>query len=584
MAGNLSLHFDFGMNAYEAVGSHSSTMKVQKCVRLVLPYFKSEKRFEAIALLFGVCIFAVCSTVMLVLISYQERNLNTALSEKQESTFYTVIVQYFMIILVAVPFFAFYSYFSSLFSLRWRSWLTESIMKRYLSDQAYYRISQGYSDQLDNPDQRIQEDVKAFTGQSVTFILLIVQQCFQVIGFAGVLYSISPLLVFFLVSYAFIGTVVATKFFGMYLIPINASILKAEADFRFALVRLGENSESIAFYSGEELEEITLSQRFRAVVDKLFYLLVWQRHLSMFQNGYLFLTYLLPPLVVAPAYFRGDVEFGAISQTSMAFRMIMNAVSVIVTQFDEISAFVAGSNRLIRMDEFLDDHAWPLGSERLFEEMESKVMMKCVDLSIVTPNSTLLVEHVNFDIEKGNRIIVVGISGIGKSSLLRTLAGLWSFGSGSVIFQASLKKAGQIMFLPQKPYIPLGTFRHQLSYPFGVSVLQSDDQLLSILRKVGLGSITDHSHGLDFSDDWGSILSIGEQQRLAFARVLVHKPKIVFLDEATSALDEANERMCYDLLALEGITVVSVGHRSSLLAFHTHVLKIEEGTAYLRVL
>jgi putative ATP-binding cassette transporter len=523
--------------------------------------------------------------------------------------------------------------------VEWRDWFTRSLLGDYFAHNAYYSIHQGFgfdgtvgagsdsaakggkAGDLDNPDQRIAEDVKAFTQQSVRFLLLLVQQIFTVLGFASILFSIAPVLVIFLVLYAVAGTYISVNIFGAKLVPANAEVMKVEGDFRFALVRLGENSESVAFYNGGKQELDVMESRFQKVIDSVLDLVIWQRHLSMFKNGYHYLTYVIPPLIVAPRYFSGELDFGVVAQTAMAFRMVLSALTLIVQQFQDLTRFSAGIDRLYHLVSYLEQHralkempeSHPknvvvnnqsrivrkkdpnlqqlLKFENVIVTTPSSVSVKALTKGDVTevddgqgPKSRVLIRNLNLDLNPNGNLLIVGASGCGKSSLLRVMSGLWSFGTGKISSKFGISEwQMHCLFLPQRPYLILGTLRDQLLYPVkedeneaSLLVQTSDAQLIRVLKDVGLENLVDRVGGFNVERDWDDMLSSGEKQRIAFARVLVHKPQLVFLDEATSALDVLNEQRVYSVLSEHKISYVSVGHRESVLRYHDNVLVLDQ--------
>eukprot|EP00475_Leptophrys_vorax_P045541 TRINITY_DN9481_c0_g1_i1.p1 TRINITY_DN9481_c0_g1~~TRINITY_DN9481_c0_g1_i1.p1 ORF type:complete len:629 (-),score=159.35 TRINITY_DN9481_c0_g1_i1:28-1815(-) len=564
------------------------------------------------------------------------------MSEKSTAKFYSTVQSYVLVILFAVPFFAYYTYLQELLVVEWRNWFTRSLLGDYFAHNAYYSIQQGFgydgtvggssdsaakggkAGDLDNPDQRISDDVRTFTQQSVRFLLMLVQQCLSILGFTWILFSIAPVLVIFLIIYAIAGTYISVSVFGSKLVPANAKLLKVEGDFRFSLVRLGENSESVAFYNGARQELDVVEARFRKVVDAVLDLVIWQRHLSVFKNGYHYLTYVIPPLIVAPRYFAGQLDFGVVAQTAMAFRMVLSALTLIVQQFQELAQFSAGIDRLYHMVSYLEQH-------RALKEMpethpknvvinnqsrisrkkdaELKALLKFDNVIVTTPASVsvkalkssnsefldsnevgstarprVLIRDLNLELHGNGNLLIVGASGCGKSSLLRVMSGLWSFGSGRILSKFGISEwQDNCLFLPQRPYLILGTLRDQLLYPVkedndgARALIQTSDAVLyKVLKEVGLESLVDRVGGFNVDRDWDDMLSSGEKQRIAFARVLVHRPKIVFLDEATSALDVMNEQRVYTALQEYKIACVSVGHRESVLRYHETVLYLDQ--------
>jgi putative ATP-binding cassette transporter len=385
-----------------------------------------------------------------------------------------------------------------------------------------------------------------------------------------VLWSVSRELVYFLVFYAIFGTVFTLAVFGKPLLGLNFMQLRREADFRFGLVRIRENAESIAFYRGEAQESRQVRKRFAAAFDNFNMLIRRQLFLNLFQYTFSLLTIILPSAIIASRVLSGELEVGRAVQAAGAFAAVLSAISVIVENFESLSRFAAGIDRLSTFSRSLDappeSHALNSG---LIESVEGPHLV-LEQVTLLTPGGgRILVSDLSAAIEPGAGLMIVGASGSGKSSLLRAIAGLWYCGSGRIIRPAS----EQILFLPQQPYMILGSLRSQLLYPNQDRSIR-DAELLHLLERVNLADLAERFGGLDAERDWEKVLSIGEQQRLALARVLLTRPSYAVLDEATSALDVANEERLYDELANAATTLVSVSHHTTLLKFHKQVLEL----------
>ncbi|KAJ1282003.1 hypothetical protein BS78_03G016700 [Paspalum vaginatum] len=535
--------------------------------------------------------------------------------------------------------------------------MTSYYMKRYFKNRTFYKIQS--QSMIDNPDQRINDDLSAFTGTALGFSLTLFNAAVDLISFSNILYGIYPPLFIVLVVYSLGGTAISI-FLGKNLVSLNFMQEKKEADFRYGLVRVRENAESIAFYGGEENELQLLLDRFRRAFENLSELLIASRNLEFFTNGYRYLIQILPAAVVAPMYFSGKIEFGVINQSVSAFNHILSDFSLIVFQFQSISAFSAVIDRLGEFDDLLDGNESSLSSQRdsidginiVFKSSDPSVLSSngsltqsasCIvleirNLTLLTPRSgNILITELTMELKDKDHLLVMGPSGSGKTSLLRALAGLWTSGTGEVIYHVrgstQLQKSNSssdepsdtnldgekllqssrqrrdngIFFVPQRPYMVLGTLRQQLLYPTwteqvhcspdndaqhtadplpflsevstsnGVGVkseVPTTAELIKVLEVVRLDYILPRFNGLDSMHDWASVLSLGEQQRLAFARLLLAKPTLVLLDESTSALDETNEAHLYSQIEAAGITYVSIGHRKTLHKFHNKALYI----------
>ena len=587
------------------------------------------------------CILACALTTGLsVVFSYAQRDMSTALSNKDQDGFYDAIKRYIFVVVIAAPLFALYDYVQSLSALHWRKYMTEKMMTMYCENDNYYSLkfknsavmaNEGSSEvqkeaetaSLDNPDQRIGEDVRGFVHSSTTLMLAIVHKIFSMSAFFAVLYQISPKLLVFCFAYSMIGTYVTTAVFGGKLMHLHFESLKKEANLRFFLVRLREHAESIALYRGAKRELKTLLRTLQQVIQVQKEKIVWNRHLDLFTNAYEFATFCLPYLIIAPLYFKGEVEFGVVTQSSYAFRTIQNALNIIVNRLDQLSGLAAESERIEhflillerqgRDEEEKNEEKHNLIARKVLDDNNDmpNVLLSIKNVSVSTPSremnlGQLLWTNLNIDIVRNESVVITGPSGCGKSSLLRVLAGIWRNGSGEIL----VSRFSSFFFLPQVPFMPVGSLRSQLTFPKGAleedekdeqdglngripvvskmnrmkindTLMEENTQLQSLLNSVGLGDLASRM-GDTFDDDsieWTDVLSVGEQQRIAFARLLFQKPKpsIVFLDEATSALDEASERKMYELLAAEKYTVVSVGHRSSLMQFHSKRLRFVSG-------
>jgi putative ATP-binding cassette transporter len=405
-------------------------------------------------------------------------------------------------------------------------------------------------------------------------LLRLVESVLSTIAFSSVLWGISKPLVFFLVLYALIGTLVTSVVFGKPLVRLNFEQLKKEANLRFSLVRIRENAEAIAFYRGEEQESNQVKQRFLDVFENVKRLLVWELNLNMLTNAYEFIPFVLPALVVAPAIFAGEMEVGKVSEAQGAFIRVFFSLNVVVARFQQLTTFGAGINRLYTFAQFLEQTEATQASE----EQQPRIVTVEADrvavehLSLQTPNyQRTLVEDLSVELAAGQGLLVMGPSGCGKSSLLRAIAGLWDSGKGAIVRPAS----DQILFLPQRPYMVLGTLRDQLLYPN--THLEVDEQhLKQVLEQVNLAGLDERFGGFDAQQDWADVLSLGEQQRLTFARLLLNQPKYAILDEATSALDLGNEERLYQHLREKGTTFLSVGHRSTLASYHQSLLELSQ--------
>lgn len=488
-----------------------------------------------------------------------------AAAQAAKDAFYTSIYSIGMVFVYGIFIVVMYRWIRAKLALSWRNWMTNHFMRKYFERRNYYRV--GNNAAIDNPDERMHQDIDATVNQTLSLGLTILDSVITLASFATVLWAISHNLTWIVIGYSLIGSLVIILF-GRRLVSLNFMQLKLEADYRYALIHVRNHTESIAFYRGEERELNTVKGRFGQVVDNGHKLINWTRNVGFFQTGFDYFVTIIPYLVIAPLVFAGAAKIGAFQQASMAFSMILGALAVFVTSFQSLAQYAANVNRLGSFAESLDEpDPRPTPEQpRITTVIEPRIA--AVDLTLMTPNyARTLIEKLSTEVPAGSGLLVAGRSGTGKSSLLRGISGLWNSGSGTIVHPDH----GLMMFLPQVPYMILGSLREQLTFP---NAQATDEQLLTLLKTVNLPELAERVGGLDAVHDWDMKLSPGERQRIAFGRLLLAKPKFAFLDEATSSLDEANEDYLYSLLQKTGTTFVSVGHRPSLRKYHTMVLEL----------
>jgi vitamin B12/bleomycin/antimicrobial peptide transport system ATP-binding/permease protein len=532
-------------------------------------YWSSDEKWKARGLLLLVILLSLGYTGLSVLLNNKRGELISSLSVRDQARFWQTILIFAGTLVVYAPLYAGYVYLRDRLALNWRRWLTDHFIDRYFQNRAFYNLN--HDANIDNPDQRITEDVKSFTQESLTLLLAVVDSLLAIAAFSSVLWGISQPLILFLVIYALIGTLTTVGVFGKPLMQLNFEQLKKEANFRFSLVRVRENAEAIAFYQGEQCESDRIKGRFAEAFDNFKRLIFWELNLNILTNAYEFIPFILPAIVVAPGIFAGELEVGKVTEAQGAFIRIFFSLNLIVARFQSLATFGAGVDRLFAFLASLDTE---LGNTNptTVNKIETKTA-DCLSLDRITLQTPdyqrILIKDLSLQLAPGQGLLVRGPSGCGKSSLLRAIVGLWDAGTGTIL----RPPLDQMLFLPQKPYMVLGTLRDQLLYP-NMDLKVDDLQLQQVLIQVNLPDLAQRHSGFNSEQNWAEVLSLGEQQRLIFARLLINKPSYAILDEATSALDAKNEELLYQQLQASGMTFLSVGHRESLSNYHQSILEL----------
>ena len=539
-------------------------------------YWSSEEKWRARGLLAVVIVLGFAAVGFLVEINSWYKEFYDALQNYEEKLFLPLVGEFLALALAYIIISVYAIYLRQLLEIRWRKWMTNNYLESWLKNQTYYRLQ----DSTDNPDQRISEDISQFVTLTLQLITGFLRQIITLISFGVILWNLSgaldlefggtefsiPGYMFWLsLAYAIVGTVGVHQV-GKKLIGLNFDQQRYEANFRFGMMRIRENAESIAFYRGEESESESLKDKFSYVIKNFRALMTKTKHLNFYVNGYAQLAVIFPLLIAAPRYFRNEIQLGGLMQISSAFGRVQDALSYFIEAYDGIANLAAVINRLSGFTAHVEE----------VQKIESHVEKSKADeltisgLNISLPDGRELLKNFSGSLKNSGSLLVTGASGCGKSTFLRTIAGIWFYASGKI----SLPENSRVMFLPQNPYLPLGTLRRALIYPAAEINSPPDEKLREVLQLVELPKLIER---LDDTEDWSGILSGGEKQRLAFARVLLSAPDYIFLDEATSALDEPREIEMYELLKekLPGMTIVSVGHRSTLFKIHDTELKFD---------
>ncbi|MBV8653905.1 MAG: ABC transporter ATP-binding protein/permease [Alphaproteobacteria bacterium] len=551
--------------------------------QIARPYWFSEERWIARGLLVAVIVLNLAQVWINVRLNSWRNDFYNALQEYDESAFFYQIGLFTVLAGTFVVIALYQVYLQQSLQVRWRRWMTNVYLHEWLAKKTYYRL-QLSQDSTDNPDQRIAEDLRLFPEQTLNLTLGLGTQIVQAVSFAFILWDLSgplaiPLgawgsltipgyMLWAVLIYTAIATWLTVRV-GRPLRGINFFQQRYEADFRFSLVRLRENTESVAFYGGEDREFTIFWDRFGRVFSNYMALIIRTRLLGFVQLGSGQAAVIFPYLISAPRYFAERMQLGAIQQVADAFIQLQGSLAYIINAYNDIANWESIVHRLATFRATVSEiQAAQQGPQPISIEHDGKGL-NVRDLALDLPDGRPLRDGINLAVPSGQSLLITGRTGTGKSTLLRAIAGIWPFGRGTVQLDP-----GRAFFLPQRSYIPLGTLRHALVYPDEGSNIPRE-RLVQVLEKVGLGHL---APDLDKDDIWAQRLSGGEQERLAMARLILADPAIVFLDEATAALDEAGEQRLYQLLRdlPRHPTIISVGHRGTLRAFHDQVLDLSQ--------
>lgn len=538
------------------------------------PYLSPKRSWKPLLVFTLLLVMALFSVRMNVLFSFWYNGFYSALQGLDQTAFWYFLGIFAVLAAIHVLRALFNYYLTQAFNIRWRVWLTERLTGDWMNGDAYYR-GQFLDEPVDNPDQRIELDVNAFVTGSVSLALGAVSALVSLVAFTGILWGLSaPLtvggveipraMVFAVYIYVIIATWIAFRL-GRPLIRLNFLNEKLTANFRYALMRLREYAENVAFYQGTAIERDTLLGRFSALIGNVWAMVYRSLKFDGFNLVVSQVAVVFPFILQAPRFFSGAIKLGDVMQTSQAFGQVQDSLSFFRTSYDTFAQYRATLDRLTG---FLDANQQARELPKV-DTHEAADGLRIESLDVLRPDGHRLLADLALELVPGQALLIKGPSGSGKTTLLRALAGLWPYAEGTVY-----RPGGhQALFLSQRPYLPLGDLRTAIAYP-NTAVAEDDERLKQALRQVNLAHLAER---LELSQDWTRILSIGEQQRLAFARVLFNRPRVVFLDESTSAMDEGLEHALYSLLRehLDETLLVSVGHRATLAQFHTHRLDVD---------
>lgn len=556
---------------------------------LITPYWNSEEKKSARLYLAGIITLTIAAVYMTLLLNEWFNSFYSALQNYDSGAVYRGLLRFTGLAFAHIAFAVYSYYLQQRLALRWRKWMTKNYLTKWTGQQMYYRLEMFSQGTADNPDQRISEDINLFTARTLSFMSGLLRSATTIVCFIFVLWNLSEVLSFsaagqeihiygYLVwtalAYSVLGTWITHKV-GHRLVSLNYFQQKLEADFRFSMVRLRETAESVAFYNGAAKEESFLSNRFMTLLRNTLFIIKKQKQLSWLTNSYAQIAIIFPFVVAVPRYLSQNISLGGLMQIANCFGKVQDAMSYFVDVYASLAEWQSCAERLLSFDKHIaaiEKETEEKSGSLVREETHDRLRLADVTISVPAMDENKrtreIISSASCTIKSGEHVILKGPSGSGKSTLLRTLAGFWPYVKGHI----SMPAPSEMMFIPQKPYIPMGTSAEAASYPLETA----DEEILSpLLVECGLSHLMEKT---DTEADWSHILSLGEQQKLAFVRVFLRKPKWVFLDEATSAMDEETEEKMYRLLtALLGTTVISIGHRSTLDKWHDRVLRIENG-------
>ena len=556
---------------------------------LITPYWNSEEKKSARLYLAAIITLTIAAVYMTLLLNEWFNSFYSALQNYDSGAVYRGLLRFTGLAFAHIAFAVYSYYLQQRLALRWRKWMTKNYLAKWTGQQMYYRLEMFSQGTADNPDQRISEDINLFTARTLSFMSGLLRSATTIVCFIFVLWNLSEVLSFsaagqeihiygYLVwtalAYSVFGTWITHKV-GHRLVSLNYLQQKLEADFRFSMVRLRETAESVAFYNGAAKEESFLSNRFMTLLRNTLFIIKKQKQLSWLTNSYAQIAIIFPFVVAVPRYLSQNISLGGLMQIANCFGKVQDAMSYFVDVYASLAEWQSCAERLLSFDRHIaaiEKETEEKSGSLVREETPDRLRLTDVTISVPAMDENKrtreIISSASCTIKSGEHVILKGPSGSGKSTLLRTLAGFWPYVKGHI----SMPAPSEIMFIPQKPYIPMGTSAEAASYPLETA----DEEILSpLLVECGLSHLMEKT---DTEADWSHILSLGEQQKLAFVRVFLRKPKWVFLDEATSAMDEETEEKMYRLLtALPGTTVISIGHRSTLDKWHNRVLRIENG-------